>query len=86
MDRALAAAAAADKGWERATLESAAEAAFAQGHPGEAVREQALIQVLDREGTDEDKAVFRVVSDAGAYELILGRVDGTWVHEATSPA
>jgi hypothetical protein len=86
VDRALAAAAAEDKGWERSTLEAAARDAFGQSRPGEALRNQELIQVLDREGTEEDKAVFRIVSDVAAYELTLGRVDGAWVHESTAPA
>lgn len=86
VDRALAAAAADDKGWERTTLEAAARDAFGQSRPGEALRNQELIQVLDREGTEEDKAVFRIVSDVAAYELTLGRVDGAWVHESTAPA
>src|SRR4051812_36928693 len=73
VDRALAAAAAQDKGWERATLEAAARDAFTVARPGETLRAQELISVLDREGTDEDKAVFRVVTEVGAYELILGR-------------
>jgi type II secretory pathway pseudopilin PulG len=86
VDRALAAAAAEDKGWERGILEAAARDAFAQAHPDETVKGQELIQVLDHPGTDEDKAVFRVVSDHGAYEMILGRIGGNWVHEATSAA
>ena len=40
--------------------------------------ELALVQVIDRPGTDEDKAVFRVVSAAGESRLKLGRQAGEW--------
>ena len=37
------------------------------------VREESLIAVIDRPGTDEDRAVFRFVTDAGTFLLTLGR-------------
>jgi hypothetical protein len=43
------------------------------------VRELHLVQVVDRPGTDEDQAVFRVVTDRGERTLVLGRRDGAWV-------
>ncbi|MDX6699762.1 MAG: hypothetical protein QOE65_3159 [Solirubrobacteraceae bacterium] len=86
VNRRLAEAHAADKGWERGALEDAARRAFAERRPGEEVREQVLVQVVDRPGTDEDKAVFRVRSDAGTSHLVLGRRDGTWAGESVEPA
>jgi hypothetical protein len=60
-DAALADARAQDKGWERTTIEAAARAAVA---PAE-VRELQLVQVVDRPGTEDDEAVFRVVTAGG---------------------
>ncbi|MDP9344544.1 MAG: hypothetical protein M3P44_02280 [Actinomycetota bacterium] len=77
-DRHLAAARADDRGWERATMEIAVRQAFAQRSPVEP-RELLLLQVLDRPGTDDDEAVFRVVTDAGAEDVRLVRRAGDWV-------
>jgi hypothetical protein len=76
-DRALARARAEDRGWERAALEAAARAAFATRSPAE-VRELLLVQVVDRPGTEEDQALFRVVTDAGSEEILLVRNDDAW--------
>jgi hypothetical protein len=81
VNRQLAAAHAQDKGWEPRALEDAARRAFAQARPGDEVRQQALVQVVDRPGTDEDKAIFRFLTDTGAAYLTLGRVGGEWVAE-----
>lgn len=81
VDRALAAAHAQDKGWEPAALEAAAREAFAQRHPGVEARELALVQVVDRPGTDEDRAVFRFLTADGEVELTLGRRAGAWAAE-----
>jgi hypothetical protein len=78
-DRALAAAHAEDKGWERSALEAAARDAYASTYGEGDVRELHLVQVVDRPGTDEDQAVFRVVTDRGERTLVLGRRDGAWV-------
>jgi hypothetical protein len=45
------------------------------------IRDQALVQVLDRPGTDEDKAVFRFHTEDGEAQLTLGRSGGEWVSE-----
>jgi len=74
----LAAAHAQDKGWEPESLYAEARRIFEEGRPGEAVRDQALVQVLDRPGTDEDKAVFRFVTETGEERLTLGRRAGVW--------
>jgi hypothetical protein len=86
VNRRLAEAHAEDKGWERGALESAAQRAFGELRPGEEVGEQVLVQVIDRPGTEEDKAVFRLRSDAGVSYLVMGRRDGAWVGESVEPA
>jgi hypothetical protein len=77
-DHDLAAAAAADRGWDRAKLEAAARAAYAARHGGEP-DSLTLVEVLDRPGTDEDEAVF----EAGGHRLVLGRRGDDW--SARSP-
>jgi hypothetical protein len=76
-DQALALARAEDRGWERDALEAAARAAFAARSPAE-VRELLLLQVVDRPGTEEDQALFRVVTDVGSEEILLVRHDSVW--------
>lgn len=73
----LAEAAALDRGWDRETLEDAARRAYASERGGDPPS-LVLVEVLDRPGTDEDKAVFR----AGDEELVLGRRQGEWVHDS----
>ena len=76
-DQALALARASDRGWERAVLEAAAREAFAARSPVE-VRELLLMRVVDRPGTEEDQALFRVVTDVGSEEILLVRQGGAW--------
>jgi hypothetical protein len=76
-DQALAEAHAADKGWDRATMEAAAREVVADA--GGDVLELHLVQVVDRPGTDEDEAVFRVVTPGGEHDVRLGRHEGAWV-------
>jgi len=76
-DQALALARASDRGWERAVLEAAAREAFAARSPVE-VRELLLMRVVDRPGTEEDQALFRVVTDVGSEEILLVRHGGEW--------
>jgi type II secretory pathway pseudopilin PulG len=76
-DQVLALARASDRGWERAVLEAAAREAFAARSPAE-VRELLLMRVVDRPGTEEDQALFRVVTDAGSEEILLVRHGGEW--------
>jgi Tfp pilus assembly protein PilX len=78
VNRDLAAAAAQDRGWDRATLEDAARRCY-ETERGSAPGELVLIEVIDRPGTDADKAVFRV---GGRELLTLGRRDGEWVHDS----
>src|SRR3954451_19204826 len=74
VNRDLAAARAEDKGWERETLDAAARQAYARER-GSEPGELELVQIVDRPGTDDDHAVFRV----GQERLTLGRRDGQWV-------
>jgi hypothetical protein len=82
VDRSLADARATDRGWERGVLEAAARRAFEAERPGAEIHELTLVQVVDRPGTEEDKAVFRVVATDIRVHLTLGRVGGEWVGEA----
>ena len=81
VNRDLAAAHAEDRGWERTVLEGAAREAYAAERGGSDPGELELMQVIDRPGTDEDKAVFRCGPE-GRDRLTLGRRDGQWVLEA----
>jgi hypothetical protein len=83
-DHALAAARAEDRGWDRPTLEAAARAAFAVRQPGAEIRRLVLVQVVDRPGIEEDRAVFRVESPAGESLIALGRHGGEWIPEDLS--
>jgi hypothetical protein len=76
-DQDLALARASDRGWERAVLEAAAREAFAARSPVE-VRELLLMQVVDRPGTEEDQALFRVITDVGSEEILLVRHGDAW--------
>jgi hypothetical protein len=76
-DRALAAARAVDRGWDREAMEAAARAAFAARSPAE-IGELLLLQVVDRPGTEEDQALFRVVTDAGSEDILLVRSEDAW--------
>ena len=76
----LALAHAQDKGWERTGLEQAARASFARRSPAD-VRALHLVQVVDKPGTEEDQAVFRVETDHGAEYVHLHRHGDTWAGE-----
>ena len=76
---ALAAARAEDRGWERANLEAAARAAHEARRPGAQISELHLVQVVDRPGTEEDQARFRVVDAHGEHDVLLGRRGDDWV-------
>lgn len=82
VDRALADARATDRGWERGVLEAEARRAFAAERPDARIEELTLVQVVDRPGTEQDKAAFRVVGDGARLRVTLGRVSGDWVAEA----
>jgi hypothetical protein len=73
----LAAAHADDRGWARDGLEQAAREAWVEQRPGSDPATLTLVQIVDRPGTDEDKAIFA----SGDERLTLGRRDGAWVFE-----
>ncbi len=77
----LATAHAEDRGWEPESLEAAARQAWQDQRPGVEPREMVLVQILDRPGTDDDKASFRVAAGGREQLLTLGRRDGAWVFE-----
>src|SRR5918997_6063766 len=59
VDRDLAAAAASDRGWDRAHLEASARRICAE-RLGAEPEELTLVEVVDKPGTDQDQAVFDV--------------------------
>jgi hypothetical protein len=77
-ERRLAAAHATDRGWDREGLEAAAREAFAARYGGTPITALDLVQVVDREGTEADQAVFRVETQEGAREIVLGRRRDGW--------
>jgi hypothetical protein len=76
---ALAAAHAADKGWDRASMEAAARDVFEQRHKGAAMEQMHLVQVVDRPGTESDLAVFHVHGAGRVETITLGRHADAWV-------
>ncbi|WP_320672872.1 hypothetical protein [Patulibacter defluvii] len=79
-NNALAAAHAADEGWDRAALEAAArDAARSRGVADPDAIELVLVSVDDQPGVDDDRATFAIVEGDRRTEIILGRVAGAWV-------
>ena len=76
VDAQLAAARAADRGWEPEGLERAARAALESR--GVQIVTLELIQVVDRPGTDEDRARFRATTASGVEEVQLARTGDRW--------
>lgn len=77
-NRDLAAAHAADNGWEPGRVTEAARSAFMQERPDEEVTSIELVQVIDPPGTDDDKALFVVRTAGGEHHLTLGRAGDSW--------
>jgi hypothetical protein len=80
VDHDLAAAAASDRGWDRANLEAAARRVAAEQFGSEPEQLQ-LVEVVDRPGTEEDQAVFEVRAAGASHRVVLGRRDGSWVSQ-----
>jgi hypothetical protein len=80
-DRALEAARAADRGWDREALERAAHAAIAAERPGFAYDSLDLVLVDDRPGVTEDRAHLVASSSDGAIRVILSRDERGWTLE-----
>jgi hypothetical protein len=83
VERDLVAAAAADRGWDRELLETAARRIGAEQIGSEPDR-LTLVEVLDRPGTDQDEAVFEYSAGGAQHRLVLGRRDGEWVAASRS--
>src|SRR6478752_444628 len=81
VDQDLAAAAASDRGWDRARLEAAARRICTEQFGAEP-DELTLIEVIDRPGTDDDQAVFDTSVGDAHHRIVLGRRDGDWVPAA----
>lgn len=79
VDRALANALAADRGWDPGVLVAAVHRELAQRRPGEEVRSLRLVQVIDRPGTDADEAVYECDLDSGSFRLSLARQGNEWL-------
>ena len=82
-DQALEEARAADKGWDRAALETAARAAVEQARPGFSPEELHLVLVDDRPGVTEDKAHFVATAGGEQVRVVLARTDGGWHMESS---
>jgi hypothetical protein len=80
-NRDLATAHAKDRGWQRSVLEDAARRAFAEQRSGAQPENMTLVAIIDRPGTDEDKAVFQLEEGGDRHELTLGRQNDQWVLE-----
>ena len=77
-DRALEAAKAQDRGWDRAALEAAAREALAETRPGFEPSELHLVLVDDRPGVTEDRAEFLAVGPDGEARVALVRSEAGW--------
>lgn len=87
VDRDLAEATAADRGWERSALEEVVRREYVTRRPGAEIRQLDLVEVEDRPGTESDRCVFRVTAADGESRVTLGRRDGDWyAAELTPPA
>ena len=80
-DEALEQARAADRGWDRQTMESAARAAVDQAKPGWSYDTVHLVFVDDRPGVEEDRAHFVAMGADGEARVILARQGDAWVAE-----
>ncbi len=77
-DRDLAAAAAQDRGWDRAVMEAAVRDAWARRPDAAEITDITLARVIDRPGTDDDRADFLVSSAGGQTLVVLARSGDTW--------
>jgi hypothetical protein len=78
-DRALEAARAADKGWERVLLEEAARKILAEERPDWRYDRLDLVLVDDRPGVEEDTAHFLATGPDDEARIVLTRQDGGWL-------
>ena len=83
-DRALEAARAADRGWDRVLLDEAARAAIELERPGFRYDALHLVLVEDRPGTEEDRAQIAAVGDDGELRVVLSRHGDAWVAKSVA--
>src|SRR5437764_12140330 len=72
-DRALEAARAVDRGWDRVVLEEAAREALQRERPDFRYDTLYLVLVEDRPGTDEDRAQMAATGPEGELRVVLVR-------------
>jgi hypothetical protein len=77
-DRELAAAAAADRGWDRAVLDTAVRRVWNERQGAAVIDSITLVSVRDLPGTDDDEATFQVVSAGTPFEVVLSRTGDAW--------
>ena len=78
-DQALEAARAADRGWDRAAMESVARNGLDRQYPGRRFNALELVLVDDRPGVTEDRAHFEAVDGSERVPVVLTRSEaGTW--------
>jgi hypothetical protein len=80
-DRALAAASAQDRGWDRARLEAATRGALERERPGWDYDTLHLILVDDKPGTDQDRAQMSASGHDGDVSVVLVRHGDEWIAE-----
>jgi len=81
-DRALEAARAEDRGWDRELLDAAARDARRAERPGFEARSLDLVLVDDRPGMHEDRAHLLALGDGETVRVVLARdAQGTWAAE-----
>jgi hypothetical protein len=85
-DEALERAKAADKGWDRDVLHTAARDALEHSRPGWQYEELHLVLVDDREGAADDRAHLVAVGPQGDTRIVLARHDDRWSAEQVEPA
>jgi hypothetical protein len=84
-ERALEAAFATDKGWDRDLLHQSAREALGSHRPGWEYTDVHLVVVEDRPGVEEDKAHLVAVGQDGEARVVLAReADGGWRVESVS--
>lgn len=84
-DQALEQARAADRGWQRDTMEEAARAALTAAHPGRSFERLDLVLVDDRPGVTEDRAHFEAWDGEDSVRVVLSRGESGWAADAGSP-
>ncbi len=84
-ERALEAAFATDRGWDRDLLHRSAREALGSHRPGWEYTDVHLVVVEDRPGVEEDKAHLVAVGQDGEARVVLAReADGGWRVESVS--